>query len=461
MNEKETNIIISRIERWHNRLPAMFVEDEQLLTAEYSWSKDPVPFARRLEKKYRKITQGVSWAKEWESSWFHLKGKIKKEWNGKIIVADLDFSGEGLVYDPKGNEIQGITNASIWDPNFVRTRVILPKSCINKNGVELWVEAAANSLFGIYVDPDPEQDNPKRHGSFDAKVEKMVIGIFRKDIWDLYLDARILYGLIERLDEKSIRRARIINTMDKAIIAFKDDTKDAESARKILNPELSKRATSSDLKVAAVGHAHIDTGWLWPVRETIRKCARTFSTQLNLIDKYPDYIFGASMPQHYQFMKDYYPNIFKRIKAAVKKGQWELQGGMWVEADCNLISGESMVRQLLHGKNFFLQEFGVEVDNLWLPDVFGYSAALPQILKKADINYFLTQKISWNQFNEFPYQTFNWRGIDGTEILTHFPPENTYNSELDTKFLVPAQNALSHFLELVMEAVDLNQKILS
>ena len=322
MNEKETNIIISRIERWCNRLPAMFVEDEQLLSAEYSWSKDPIPFASRLEKKYRKITQGVSWAKEWESSWFHLKGKIKKEWNGKIIVADLDFSGEGLVYDPKGNEIQGITNASIWDPNFVRTRVILPKSCINKNDVELWVEAAANSLFGIYVDPDPEQDNPKRHGSFDAKVEKMVIGIFRKDIWDLYLDARILYGLIERLDEKSIRRARIINTMDKAIIAFKDDTKDAESARKILNPELSKRASSSDLKVAAVGHAHIDTGWLWPVRETIRKCARTFSTQLNLIDKYPDYIFGASMPQHYQFMKDYYPNIFKRIKAAVKKGQW-------------------------------------------------------------------------------------------------------------------------------------------
>ena len=123
----------------------------------------------------------------------------------------------------------------------------------------------------------------------------------------------------------------------------------------------------------------------------------------------------------------------------MKKGQWELQGGMWVEADCNLISGESMVRQLLYGKIFFKKEFGVEVDNLWLPDVFGYSAALPQILKQAEIDYFLTQKISWNQFNDFPFQTFNWRGIDGTEILTHFPPENTYNSELDTKFLMPAQ----------------------
>ena len=448
MNEKETRIIISRIERWYNRLPEIFVEDRQSLAAEYIWSKDPIPFKNRLEKKYKNITVGKSWGKEWDSAWFHLKGELKKEWAGKIIVADLDFSGEGLVYDPKGNEIQGITNASIWDPNFVRTRVILPSNCIKKNNVEIWVEAAANSLFGIYVDPDPEQDNPKRHGSFNAKVEKIDIGVFRKDIWDLYLDARILYGLIERLDENSIRRARIINTMDKAIIAFKDDPKNAEASRIILRSELKKRASSSDLKVAAVGHAHIDTGWLWPVRETIRKCARTFSTQLDLIDKYPDYIFGASMPQHYQFMKDYYPNIFKRIKAAVKKGQWELQGGMWVEADCNLISGESMVRQLLYGKNFFLKEFGIEVDNLWLPDVFGYSAALPQILKKADINYFLTQKISWNQFNEFPYQTFNWRGIDGTEVLTHFPPENTYNSELDTKFLVPAQNAFKEKVEL-------------
>ena len=125
--------------------------------------------------------------------------------------------------------------------------------------------------------------------------------------------------------------------MNKAVVAFKDDKKDAEASRKILSKELNKKATSSDLKAAAVGHAHIDTGWLWPVKETIRKCARTFATQLDLIDRYPDYIFGASMPQHYQFMKDHYPKIFKRIKAAVKKGQWELQGGMWVEADCNLI----------------------------------------------------------------------------------------------------------------------------
>ena len=396
-------------------------------------------FSEKNKLKYKPISKGKSWGKEWDSAWFCLNGSIKKEWRGKKIIADLDFSGEGLVYDPKGKEIQGITNASIWDHNFVRTRVLIPKTCIKNNEVEIWVETAANSLFGIFVDVDPEQDNPKRHGTFDAKVETIDIGIFREDIWHLYLDVRILLGLIEKLEKDSTQRLRIINSLNKAVIAFKDDKKDANSSRNILSTELNKRASSSELKVAAVGHAHIDTGWLWPVKETIRKCARTFTTQLDLIERYPDYVFGASMPQHYQFMKDFYPSIFKRIKAAVKKGQWELQGGMWVEADCNLISGESMVRQLLYGKIFFKKEFGVNVDNLWLPDVFGYSAALPQILKQAEIDYFLTQKISWNQFNDFPHQTFNWRGIDGTEILTHFPPENTYNSELDTKFLMPAQ----------------------
>ena len=439
MNKKETAIIVSRIEQWNNRLKDYFIEDRTTLASKYAWSKNAVPFSEKNKLKYKPITKGKSWGKEWDSAWFCLNGSIKKEWRGKKIIADLDFSGEGLVYDPKGKEIQGITNASIWDQNFARTRVLIPKTCIKNNEVEIWVETAANSLFGIFVDVDPEQDNPKRHGTFDAKVETIDIGIFREDIWHLNLDVRILLGLIEKLEKDSTQRLRIINSLNKAVIAFKDDKKDASSSRNILSAELNKRASSSELKVAAVGHAHIDTGWLWPVRETIRKCARTFTTQLDLIERYPDYVFGASMPQHYQFMKDFYPSIFKRIKAAVKKGQWELQGGMWVEADCNLISGESMVRQLLYGKIFFKKEFGVNVDNLWLPDVFGYSAALPQILKQAEIDYFLTQKISWNQFNDFPHQTFNWRGIDGTEILTHFPPENTYNSELDTKFLMPAQ----------------------
>jgi len=444
MKQKELEILLTRITKWYERIQTYIVPETVPLDAEFAWSKNPTPFSKRLSLDYKSIKTGEPWGQKWESAWFHLTGQVPQEWTGKTIIAELDFSGEGLVFNAAGHIMQGITNGSIWDPNFARTRVHLMETCRGGEAVDLWVEAAANSLFGVYTEPDPVQDSPKRHGWFDAKVEKIEIGVFDQEMWHLYLDVRILLGLVKRLDEKSVRRSRIIRTLNKAVDAFHDDQKNTQSARQMLAKELTKPASASDLKVSAVGHAHIDTGWLWPVRETIRKCARTFSTQLAVMDTYPDYVFGASQPQHYHFIKQHYPELYDRIKDAVQRGQWELQGGMWVEADCNLISGESMIRQILHGKNFFKDEFGIDVDNLWLPDVFGYSAALPQILKNSGIHYFLTQKLSWSQFNEFPHHTFNWRGIDGTEILTHFPPENTYNSELDTEFLVPAQ---THFKE--------------
>ena len=440
MNKKETEVVLQRIKNWYARLPDFIVFDKQNFDAEFGWSKEPIPFKNRMDLSYKKIKEGDSWGEKWESAWFHLKGEVPKSWSGKQIAADLDFSGEGLVFNNKGIAIQGITNGAIWDSNFARTRVPFIDKCTGGEKIELWVETAANSLFGVFTDPDPEEQSPKRHGWFDAKVEKMQFGIFDKYIWHLYLDVRILLGLVKHLDKKSVRRIRIIKSLNQCINAFAENRRNAQASRDCLKVELEKSASASDLKVSAIGHAHIDTGWLWPVRETVRKTARTFATQLKIIEEYPQYIFGASQPQHYQFMKDSYPEIYERVKTAVIEGNWECQGGMWVEADCNLISGESMVRQLLHGKNFFKDEFNVEVDNLWLPDVFGYSAALPQILKKSGVDFFLTQKLSWSQFNDFPHQTFHWRGIDGTEILTHFPPENTYNSELDTQFLLPAQS---------------------
>ena len=439
MNKKETEVILQRIQNWYGRLPNLFIYDEKKFEAKFGWSKEPTKFENRLSLDYKPINEEESWGKKWESAWFHLEGRVPKGWAGKTVAANLDFSGEGLVYDDKGGVIQGITNASIWDSNFARTRVVLFEKAHGNEQIELWVEAAANSLFGVFTDADPEEDSPKRHGWFDAKVETIRFGIFDTELWHLYLDARILIGLMKRLDGDSVRKSRIILALNNCINVFSDDRENVSKARDCLKQELAKPASASDLNVSAIGHAHIDTGWLWPVRETVRKTARTFATQLSIIEKYPEYIFGASQPQHYQFMKDQYPEIYAKIKEAVKSGNWEVQGGMWVEADCNLISGESMVRQLIHGKNFFKDEFDIVVDNLWLPDVFGYSAALPQILKRAGVNYFLTQKLSWSQFNDFPHQTFNWRGIDGTEILTHFPPENTYNSELDTEFLLPAQ----------------------
>lgn len=438
MYNKESEIILNRIQKWYERLQGLIIHEKKEFIAQYGWSKHPTNFDDRTTLDYKDIVEGDSWGKKWESAWFHLHGDVPDKWEGKTVYGEIDLSGEGLVYDRYGVAIQGITNASIWDPNFARTRVPLIDSATGGERIELWVEAAANSLFGVFTDPDPEKESPKRYGWFDAKVETLRFGVFDEDIWHLYLDARILLGMIKHLENDSVRRSRAILALNESINVLSDRRSNAKDARACLKFELKKNASASDLNVSAIGHAHIDTGWLWPVRETVRKCARTFATQLNIINRYPDYIFGASQPQHYQFIKDQYPEIYGRIKEAVQSGNWELQGGMWVEADCNLISGESMVRQLLHGKNFFKDEFDVVVDNLWLPDVFGYSAALPQILKKAGVNFFLTQKLSWSQFNEFPHQTFKWRGIDGSEVLTHFPPENTYNSELDTEFLLPA-----------------------
>jgi alpha-mannosidase len=342
--------------------------------------------------------------------------------------------------------------AKVWCSG--RDVVRLTDSCTGDEKIELWVEAAANGLFGMFCDLDPGPESTNRYGFYDAKLNQARLAVFDSDMWALSLDARVLLGLIKSLPPSSVRRARIVQCAVDAMNAFGRQGDDPQMAREILRRELSKPATASALTVTAIGHAHIDTAWLWPVRESIRKCARTFSTQLELIDRYPEYVFGASQAQHYDFVKRRYPALYDRIKAAVRDGRWEVQGCMWVEADCNVTGGESLVRQVLHGKNFFRDEFGVDVDNLWLPDVFGYSAALPQILQKSGVRYFLTQKLSWNQTNEFPHHTFLWEGIDGTRVLTHFPPENTYNGQLAAETLVPGAERF-HEKEYVDEFISL------
>lgn len=197
----------------------------------------------------------------------------------------------------------------------------------------------------------------------------------------------------------------------------------------------------SEIVATCIGHTHIDVAWWWTVAQTREKVARSFSTVLKLMEEYPNYRFMSSQPQLYWFVKERYPKLYERIKERVREGRWEPEGGMWVEADCNLTSGESLVRQFMHGKRFFKEEFGVDNRILWLPDVFGYSGALPQIMKKCGIDYFMTTKLAWNQFNKVPYDTMYWKGIDGTQILTYLittldvgqPTENfftTYNGIL-------------------------------
>ncbi|MBR2764771.1 MAG: alpha-mannosidase [Blautia sp.] len=207
-----------------------------------------------------------------------------------------------------------------------------------------------------------------------------------------------------------------------------------KAARAFLQAEYYDKRKDMDVEAVAdcIGHTHIDCAWLWDLYQTRHKAVRSFATMLKLMERYPEFKFMSSQPLLYKYVKEDQPELYERIKDAVKRGQWKPEGGMWVEADCNLSSGESLVRQFLHGQEFFEKEFGSRTKILWLPDVFGYSAALPQILKKSGIDYFMTSKLSWSEFNLSPYDTFQWKGIDGTEVLTHFTPSRDASSDYES-----------------------------
>jgi alpha-mannosidase len=332
-------------------------------------------------------------------------------WAGQKVVALIDlgfaaptgFTCEALAW-MDGRPWRGVDPNHRWLP-------------VMGSEVDFYLEAAANptttlsgrdaalSMIALRESPDP---------AFTLRAAELRLQ--DEHLRKLALDFKVLLELAEALPNGD-RRSEILAALD----GF------AESRDPGRLAELMARPSTARHHINAVGHAHIDTAWLWPLREARRKCARSFSTQLALMDEYPDYRFACSQPAQYQWMKDSYPSIYEGIRQKVATGQWEPVGAMWVEADCNLPSGEALVRQLLYGKRFFINEFGYETDVLWLPDVFGYPASLPQLIHEAGGDFFLTQKLSWNETNKPAHHTFLWEGIDGTRIFTHFPPADTYN----------------------------------
>jgi alpha-mannosidase len=440
-NAAEERLYFQRIERAYGRLKDRYILASVPFTAEVAMLPPhtrPV-FKDRPKSGYAPIAEGAEWGKNWSSAWFKLSGTVPQEWAGKEVQAWCEITGEGLLFDTQGNALQGITSGSVFDHGAARPFMPLYKAAKGGEQVELWLEGAANHLFGLSPGGDPTLQDERKYGHMVCKVNKLRLAALDTDVWALRHDFEILIDLYRNLPENSVRRARILRALTKSCEVLAKDETAYGPARAELKEVQSKPANASDIPVRAVGHAHIDTAWLWPLGETVRKTARTYASQLKLIEQYPGYVFGASAPQHYDWMKKDYPDIYARVKEAVKAGRWELQGGMWVEADCNVPNGESLVRQFIHGKNFYRDEFGQDVDNLWIPDVFGYAASLPQIMEKCGVTTFLTQKISWNQFNEFPYHTFWWQGIDGSRILTHFPPENTYNGDMLPWSLIQGQ----------------------
>jgi alpha-mannosidase len=309
--------------------------------------------------------------------------------------------------------------------------------------VDVYIEAASNPDVGsLFVfaptpvgDPATAGDDPiytLRH--LDVRLRDL-------EVADLLADTLALRGLVDELDEGSSRRADILLALERMIDAVDPDdvAGTAADGRAVLAPVLASPASASAHTLHAVGHAHIDSAWLWPVRETVRKVSRTFSNVLSLMDEDPDFVFVASSAQQYAWIKETYPDLFERIRARVEEGRFIPVGSMWVESDTNMPGSEAMARQFVAGKSFFLREFGLDTPEVWLPDSFGYSGALPQIAKAAGARWFLTQKTSWNETNRMPHHTFQWEGIDGTRLFTHFPPVDTYNSRVTAAELAHAE----------------------
>ncbi|ERI94455.1 glycosyl hydrolase family 38 protein [Clostridiales bacterium oral taxon 876 str. F0540] len=376
----------------------------------------------KAQGEWKEFHRGDYWGGRDYHCWFKTSVTIPESFQGKVAALNFKTFDEGwdainpqFILYINGEHIQGID--------------------INHREVIISDSAEAGKIYEI--------DLHAYSGLVDRKAKLFGdLVTIDKPLRELFYNLQVPVWVCEKLDKEDKRRIDMLNVLNEAINIldlrkpFSKEFNDSVSkANEYLRVEFYEKLCGHEDTIATcVGHTHIDVAWHWTVAQTREKVARSFSTVLKLMEEYPEYIFMSSQPQLYKFLKEDHPHVYEKIKEKVKEGVWETEGAMWLEADCNVTSGESLVRQILFGKRFFKQEFGVESEILWLPDVFGYSAALPQILKKSDVNYFMTTKIAWNQFNKMPYDTFMWEGIDGTEVLTHF---------ITTKD--PYQDSNSHF----------------
>ncbi|WP_030743996.1 glycoside hydrolase family 38 C-terminal domain-containing protein [Streptomyces sp. NRRL S-31] len=415
--------------------PAVYPESVPLDVAVWHAPGEPVPVAEGLAAEPEPIEVGARWGAPWGTSWFRVTGTVPEAWAGKTVEALLDlgfdenmpgFQCEGLVYRPDGTPVKGLNPRNQW--------VRIGSPVAGGEEVRLHVEAASNPVILDYHPFLPTQLGDKETAGSEPQytLTRMDLAVFDETVWQLVLDLEVLGELMAELPADSARRYDILRAVDRAldVVDLQDVNGTAGRAREQLTGVLSAPAVPSAHRISAVGHAHIDSAWLWPLRETVRKVARTTSNMTALLEDEPEFVFAMSQAQQWAWVKEHRPEVWARVKAAVAEGRFVPAGGMWVESDTNMPGSEAMARQFVHGKRFFLDEFGIENEEAWLPDTFGFAAGLPQIIKAAGSKWLLTQKISWSQTNKFPHHTFDWEGIDGTRIFTHFPPVDTYNCSM-------------------------------
>lgn len=349
------------------------------------------------------------WMGKNQRSWFKAVFALPQEYQGKKVVLRVTTGREGQ-WDAINPQFLIYVNGGIIQGLDVNHQEITLTEC-GMAGEEYRVDL--HGFTGMV------------EGDITVKLDLWVLNPL---IEKVFYDIQVPLEAAKLLEEEDENRIAALSCLTEAInlLDFRKPYSGlfyeslGKAERYLEDKFYGKYCGNTHGTAACVGHTHIDVAWLWTLKQTREKVVRSFATQLRLMEEYPEYIFNASQPQLYEFLKEEKPELYRKVKAMVREGRWETEGSMWLEADCNLSSGESLVRQLLYGKRFFREEFGADSKILWLPDVFGYSAALPQLLKQCNIDYFMTTKISWNEYNKMPYDTFMWQGIDGTEILSYF-----------------------------------------
>ncbi|MDR7299865.1 alpha-mannosidase [Haloactinomyces albus] len=410
---------------------------------------DPVPVEQALQADYTPAAVGDTWGPAWTTTWFRLEATIPTAFAGHPVEALLDlgfdterpgFQCEALVHAAHGEPIKGLHPRSTH----------IPVSAHATAGQQhtFYIEATANpDLLGPRgFRPTPLAD-PATAGHHPLyRIERAEIAPIDHDVAALVADIDVLTHLMHTLDAHTPRRGEILRALERMLdhLDLHDIHTTAPTARTHLAEVLAQPAHASAHRISAIGHAHIDSAWLWPLRETVRKVARTVANVTTLMDQHPDFLFAMSQAQQLDWLKQHSPSLFERARTHIAAGRFIPVGSMWVESDTNLPGGEALARQLVHGKRFYLDEFDLETREIWLPDSFGYSAALPQLATLAGAHWMLTQKLSWNHTNPFPHHTFWWEGIDGTRLFTHFPPVDTYNAALTGTELA---HAGAHFAE--------------
>ncbi|MFH1497788.1 MAG: glycoside hydrolase family 38 C-terminal domain-containing protein [Verrucomicrobiota bacterium] len=374
------------------------------------------------------VAGGWQWGCSGGSAWFRSEWTADRDYDQPLYVR-ADTGGCEALLRINGKACGIFNHADYkWQRGDHRALLLAPAARKGET-FRILVEAyAGHEVVGVHPGETPRTQDVYRP-PFIRTFNGIFIAQRDEQVKDLVVDLHVIRTLAEALPERSFRKGQLLATLDRVYACLWEETDGVEEsvwragvteARTLLGHELAQRNGDSAPRAGLIGHSHMDTAWLWTIDETRRKCARTYSNVLRLMEQYPEYRFVQSSALHAEFMRENYPDIFAGIKARVAEGRWEPNGGVWVEPDVNLAGGEALIRQFLVGRKFTREHFGYTGDTFWLPDTFGYSAALPQILVGCGIRYFLTTKLTWNDTNSFPHDTFSWEGIDGTRVFTHF-----------------------------------------